>query len=591
MGATVVIRRLLILATLIVAVVSSLEAQGKLRLRTPASGGGSEGVLSEANFDFTCATYCGTAVLPFTFSDGSYPSSSQFFSFGGYLGNEGLAEIEIAGVPQFITTCDAIVNGRAFATATLNVQGEPCRFVCATFSQTPPFPECDEEGLYGDPFDGKQTGLDDGSMAGPPPIYYSGPHGLLVDGSNLYLTYEASPYTNTGGCPSCVGVNPSSMMRISIDSTSQMTGQASYKFEGVDFKSRAGSIMPIPTELQAQFGGKTHLMTNNGYTSGQASDPNVAAWALNLPTGAHLTEVAASAFTKVMGGGDFTACRNSSSRINRPTWLPDIFFNYNDDPVLCSPGSAAWGTGGTGSIQVRQLFDISSACVMPYVNGKTGMVCFDLWTLSGTDYINATSGNNGSTTGMSVYSVADLAAAYAGSIAPTAVQINNSWPTTFPLFDYGDIPFTPNTATAATMQGIAATDMYRLEFPGGLPSWMADGVKFSVYGNSTFNGGYSVPTGGVIDSDTVEVCLGQSGTPPCTAQADIPADIPAESTITISQFLGSGMYYGRVAGASFKRTNSACGGQSNMLAFIWDRVNPLNANEIYRYLTCIKVVE
>lgn len=595
----------LITLTLALAIVMSVEGQVRLPVRgrgpIGGGGGGASSVIAEANINWDCgvANGCGIAILPLQLSDTSMTASSQSGALPGYHSNEGLYYYN----GHFFTTADALHSRFGVGGGAPGIVTNLFSFDCDTLVEpatvddvTAPdiMATCAEVQVYGDATGGKSAAIDDSQPHSDQ--YYAGVHSLLLENGNVWATWSASPYDNTGSCGGCPD-NVASVSKATLNATST-TGVAAYKFgDGsgtggeYDFKLRTGSLIPIPSQYQASLGNKTHLLLGNGSFSGGGFSYDLSAIAITLPTGANLSEVPSTDF-KILLKRDVSECTNTSdARQPRPAWLPDLLFNYTDgnnrylESSHCTPSSTAWGTGNANGIEWQTLTDFPGNCIWPYLNGLSGIVCFGGFTVAGTDYIAAVTGAAGFTNGVRVYDPDDFVAVYAGNMNASDVFQATSWEHIFPGFKTSDTPFTPLFETAATVNAIAATDRVRFTFSPSVPSWMAEDVAFSVYGNATFNGSYTIADGGMVNSTTIDTCTAQNRDA-CLSQADIVANIGPEVNVTLAGFLGALQFYGIAVGAVWMPSNSGCAGKDNMIAVLYDVPYYPDTRYVFRYLQC-----
>jgi hypothetical protein len=128
----------------------------------------------------------------------------------------------------------------------------------------------------------------------------------------------------------------------------------------------------------------------------------------------------------------------------------------------------------------------------------------------------------------------------------------------------------------------AATDRYDFTFPSTPPLAFQSG-KFVVNGSMAFDGGFTPQS---VSGNVVSACAGQDNfnafMVPCT---DLTGSA-SESGLTVIYAFAPG--YGRVAGAVWMPTNSACAGQDSMIAVIYD-VFLDNPAHPYRYVRCGKL--
>jgi len=575
-------RRLLVFLALFLACVSlSVDAaqSKRLRLRVGAAAtggdGGARALLDESDIDWECASDCGVAVIPYYLQDGvtRTANESNLGSKGGYVVAGGLAWNPTAS--QFISTADSSLSN--------GISGEPYTFTCSSFSTagTWPPPACTLVSEYANAYDCKRVNIADTCDNS----VYRGPTGLYHDGTYLWATYSADPYSNAGSYPG-VPLNPC-LLKLDI-SSGDGTGIAAYRFEDVIFKLCAGSLMPIPSVWQSSFGGHDFFLSNNGYTSGADASINLTMYAMDLPSGAHLSTVPATDFKQVIWGG-FGECSNTSDRTVRPSWLPTVVYDFADLNT-CTPSTAWWGEPSNGNLQHRTWLDADDSCVAietgdGSTTGRYGILCHAIYAWRGIAYTSASVGSNGYKTGFDVYDPADLAAVYAGSQTVGQPQVINAWEDHLPFADYGTWPLSPFIDTTVT--GVVkdqANDRYRFTFSGTPPAFVnAIGAKFTAWGGSTISGGFNVFATG---SNYVDTCLGQASAQPCGVVGNASDSGP----MTLDGYSG-GATLGTLSGLTYMPTNSGCNGANKMIAAIYDVPTDTGAGTYYfRFIRCGKVI-
>lgn len=525
-------------------------------------------------------SYLGSCVLPDTLAsvgEGSVSTRDVGPGFGaGYEQSEGLTAAVIGGAPYFIATADA-----RYASAA--VGGAPYRFHCTSFSANPAsFPTATIDEYYGDAYDCKRVYINGDCLN----AWWSGPGGLYYRNNGgtheLWWVYPPSPYQDDGDYAS-LGYST-----LSIGGSSA-TGIAAYKFQNYNQALRTGSFLPIPAAWQSRFGGHTMMLTNKGIASNHGR-PDPVIYVMDPPTGAHLTTITAG-YTKVMGQADYSRCTTASSnapstRLQRPSWLPALHYNYWDGGSGdCHPITAHFNLGNT-------LGNESSDAFLFIDTGTAyGVLTFDHRAIGGTSYTHATIGNGGWTTGMGVIDPNDLARVYADSTGhtPDSVTFSSTWGMQYPVINYAARPFIEQAAPA-TIQANGITNRVRITFKSTFPSTVGEILAGYDATNTYYNTGYvvhEVITPGLVydtcaNQSCLDICLAQGhDLAYCQAYGLDLDDVPS-STITMSR---SADYLGKVKGAVWMPTNSACG-QDNTFAMVMDVDD---GTGYHRYLHCYKV--
>jgi len=535
-----------------------------------AVGGGA--IINEGDIDWNCAVGCGVAAVPVVLpTSGAYAVSLNPGAQGGYTENEGLAFRTIGGTTYFLSSANGLFTGTP-------LQGIIFRFSCNFSAGT-----CSILEEYGDVFDGKRVdicnvagGLDNQFPAGPIGLFWQ------ESASQLWWTWAVGSYSDDGAC----SVPNMSFGRSTLGSSSG-TGIASHYLEGLVFERRDGSIIPIPSSQQPNFGNKEYLICNNGYHSANGSDVNLTCSALDLPTGGHLSGLSAAQY-KIVIGHDWAV--NCSQMDDRPTFLGNADFTYS-----CATNLTDW-------------FDTHNSCIWPDNGTRTGLLCFTNWSKSGVTYTSANTGQHATATGISVWDPADLAAVYAGSIVPSAPKVVNDWEVLWPGYDYSKFPFVAHERTVSSATANDTTNVWRFNFTTSHNFQVGD--RLAAYGSaspyfSNFLGaGWTVIA--IIDGDTIEACKGQhdgtdgAGTilgyctfSPIEENAGILVGDQSTSTPFTVNLMALGRTYGRIVGAVWMPTNSACGGQDNMIAVAYDAVNITDDRGNYsgaqRFIRCGKL--
>ncbi len=517
------------------------------------TGGTSQAsLLTQADF-----TYLGTCQLPTqlsvpSLSNGAYTPAPGFGKGGpGYLENGGLAYAVVGGEPNLFSTANGLYTP-------YGSQGLPYRFSVPAISATAPYPTATVIEAFGDPYSLKRVNTADQPDNGN----YRGPGGIYIrnNGGTYEYWWSYAPEVYSGASNGC-----SLGWSILNIGSSSGTGQAAVRFENIDFAGRDGSIVPIPTAWRGLFGNHEMMLWNVGQPSHSNSiDP--VGLAFDFPNSiAHLGTVPASTFRNFIGFS-FARCTsgsstNPSNRMQRPSWLPPIQYNFTPDKDpnagVCTPPEENWANAAY--LQYSQSSEAAMQFVFIDTGTKYGVISFNSWILSGSAYTAAAVQCGGMTTGWGVLDPNQLAEIYAGSRAPYNIAYASTWPVQYPVYNYSQWPFQPVVATGCTVHSDPSIGRYRVTYPSA-PGYVNVGDFLNVFWG-TGNDGAGMQVHEVISPTVFDCCAGQSN--PCPAVVD-------EWTVTgASVGFASEYHYGKVVGACWMPVNPVVG-SSNVLAVATD---------------------